>query len=442
MTDQQQTQALSMAFLHDYALDKQRRLSEDEQHILDRTKILFQQADEISVYLGGKAGRLGECIVETGLLNAMLQALQATGKAGIQVTIFVDGGVIELFNELLYQHYYWPQIHIIASTTSMVETDTQQANGKHRLAIDFHGGHDGMPILQVAESDTDSSRSLLAYLFRVGVRSYAQRGPVRRYADFIEELFSLPQGTIESEKAQPGILLAPEDEARYAFLSRELHMDSEAIQIVCFFQSVVLAKCYERWDEVMQLLCEYLAQHSPAQKVDFLIACGPDNDVPEGFKKADIEEWLQPFTGVNNNARVLVCSLPSLRDLALLIKHATLVLANDTGPGHIAGALGIHTVTPYLPGNIYSKQVWSSTLWHHGVTLEQHTLTYRELEAAVLWGKTDIINSIPPQDLHTAIQACLPLTRLFPQKKDGEAAPCIHPGGGIRRGGTSRAPAT
>jgi hypothetical protein len=424
----QQTQTLSMAFLHDYALDKQRGLSEDEQQILHQTKLLFQQADAISIYLGGKAGRLGECIVGTALLHATLQALQAIGKTGIAVTIFVDSGVIELFNELLYQDYYWPQIQIMAAATSMAETDTQQANGKHRLAIDFHGGHDGMPMLQIEErDDVDCSRSLLSDLFRVGVRSYAQRGPMRRYADFIEELFSLPQGTIDSEKAQPTLLLAPEDEVRYAFLSRELHMDSEAIQIVCFFQSVVLAKCYERWDEVMQLLCEYLAQHSPAQKVDFLIACGPDTDLPAGFKKADIAEWLQPFTGVNNNARVLVCSLPSLHDLALLIKHATLVLANDTGPGHIAGALGIHTVTPYLPGNIYSKQVWSSTLWHHGVTLEHHTLTFRELEAAVLWGKTDIINSIPPQDLHTAIQACLPLTRPFPKEThvhEVEASTC------------------
>jgi hypothetical protein len=402
-----QTGAISMAFLHEYALDHSRELSEHEQTILDRAKIAFQQADEVIIYLGGKAGRLGECIVGTGLLEATLQALRTRGKTGTLVTIIVDKGALALFDESSYQKYYWPQIHVLSSAQSPLE-GTRQANNKHILVVDFHGGHDGMPTLHNEYWSMEGSRTLLACLFRVGVRSYAQRGPIRRYADFVEELFSLPGGTIEGEKAQPHILLSTEDDAHYALLCRELRLDPQTMQIVCFFQSVVLAKCYERWDEVMLLLCTYLAQYFPTQKVQFLIACGPDDDLPEGFKQTDMELWLQHFTGVNNNAHVLVCSVPSLRDLALLIKHATLVLANDTGPGHIAGALGIHTVTPYLPGNIYSKQVWSSTPWHHGVTLQQHTLTFREVEAAVLWGNTDIINRIPPQDLQNAIYACLP----------------------------------
>ena len=265
-----------------------------------------------------------------------------------------------------------------------------------------------MPALLVKNGDAERSHTLLARLFRVGVRSYAQRGPVRRYADFVEELFTLPKGIIDDEHAQPRILLSAEDDARYAILASELGLDAQAIQIMCFFQSVVLAKCYERWDEVMLLLCEYLAKYFPPQKVEFLIACGPDDDLPMGFKKADMEAWLQDFTGVNNNACVLVRTTSSLRDLAILTKHATLTLANDTGPSHIAGALSTPTVTPYLPGNLYSKHVWSSTPWHRGVTLEKHALTFRELEAAVLWGNTDIINSISPQDLQEAICACLP----------------------------------
>src|ERR1700738_1555425 len=96
-----QAQAISMAFLHEYALDKQRGLSENEQKILDRTKTLFQQADEVILHLGGKAGRLGECIVGTGLLEATIQALHARGKAGTPISIVVDEKVIELFNEYL-----------------------------------------------------------------------------------------------------------------------------------------------------------------------------------------------------------------------------------------------------------------------------------------------------------------------------------------------------
>jgi hypothetical protein len=335
-------------------------------------------------------------------------ALGARGKAGTPISIVVDEKVTELFNERLYQEQYWPEIRVISSTKYMLEESTRQTNSKHILVLDFHGGHDGMPALRVEDVEMERSRTVLAHLFRVGVRSYAHRGSVRRYADFVEELFALPEGAIDGERAQPRLLLSAEDNARYIVLANELDLASQAIQIVCFFQSVVLAKCYERWDEVMLLLCEYLAKHFPRQKVNFLIACGSDDELPEGFKKADMEAWLQHFTGVNNNARVLVHALSSLRDLALLTRHAMLVLANDTGPGHIAGSLGTPTVTPYLPGNIYSKHVWSSTLWHYGVTLEHHTFTFRELEAAVLWGKTDIINSIPPEDLQKAIYTCLP----------------------------------
>jgi len=403
-----QANAISMAFLQEYALDKRRERLEDEQAILGKIKQLFQQTDEVIFHLGGKAGRLGECIVGTGLLEATMLALVANGKAATPISIVVDEGIMELFHEQLYQEQYWPKIRVISSTKYMSEIKAQQTNSKHVLVLDFHGGHDGLPVLQVEDAGMGRSRAVLANLFRVGVRSYAQRGPARRYADFVEELLTLPEGVIDGERAQPRLLLSPEDDARYILLANELGLDPQAIQIVCFFQSVVLAKCYERWDEVMLLLCEYLAEHFPRQKVDFLLACGPDNMQPEGFKKADMAAWLQDFTGINHNARVLVCALSSLRDLAILTKHAMLVLANDTGPGHIAGALGIHTITPYLPGNLYSRRVWSSTPWHHGVTLEPHTFTFHELEAAVLWGKTDIINSIPPEDLQKAIYACLP----------------------------------
>ena len=115
-----------------------------------------------------------------------------------------------------------------------------------------------------------------------------------------------------------------------------------------------------------------------------------------------MEEWLGDFHGVEANARVLICSSLSLRDLAILASHATLVLSNDTGPGHIAGAMSIPTVIPFLPGNIYSKKVWSSTLSHYGVTLDPSPYSFSELEAAVIWGKTDIINRIEPQHLCNA----------------------------------------
>jgi len=155
-------------------------------------------------------------------------------------------------------------------------------------------------------------------------------------------------------------------------------------------------------------LCEYMAQHFPQQKIDFLLACGPEEDLPESVKQAALSEEFQDFTGVRHNARVLVRTTPSLHELAILLSQAALVLANDTGPGHMAGALHIPTITPYLPGNIYSKRVWASTLWHHGVTLDPNPYSYRELESAVIWDNPEPISSIPPVDMLQQVLQCLP----------------------------------
>jgi ADP-heptose:LPS heptosyltransferase len=150
---------------------------------------------------------------------------------------------------------------------------------------------------------------------------------------------------------------------------------------------------------VMMQLCQYMAQRFPQEKINFLIACGPDDLHPEGLKRADFIEEFGDFRGVNGNAQVQVVATASLRDLALLTRHSVLALSNDTGPGHIAGALRIPTITPYLPGNIYSLKVWSSTLWHRGITLEPSPFSYQQIEAAVLWDRTHIIDSIPPEQL-------------------------------------------
>jgi hypothetical protein len=395
------TEKQTLAFLHDCALDKDRSLTEAEQVILQNIHSLLKQADEIVICLGGKAGRLGECIVGTALLEGTLQALRYVDRAGVPVHIFVDEGVADLFDRSC----------CIPSrqAADVRKCAAQIATYGNVVVLDFHGANDGMPYLQFMENPSGSEVpteqdehchvAILGQCFRVGIRSYADRGPERRYADFIETLFTLPAGTIDGRQAQPRLHLVDEDNICYAQLAQAFGLDLNALPIVCFFQSVVLAKCYERWDEVLQLLCEQLAFHMPRKRIDFVLICGPDEDLPQGMRKADMEEWLGDFHGVEANARVLIRSTSSLRDLAILTAHAVLVLSNDTGPGHIAGALGVPTVTPFLPGNIYSQKVWSSTLFHHGVTLDPNPYSFAELEAAVIWGKTDIINGIEPQHL-------------------------------------------
>jgi hypothetical protein len=409
----------TLAFLHNCALDKNRPLTETEYAMLQTIHSYLKQADEIIICLGGKAGRLGECIVGTALLEGILQVLRYMNKIGTPVCIFVDQGVADLFDVQLYQDTYYfnptreaADVQQCAFQSLTGSRRTQVTSDGNVVVLDFHGANDGMPYLQFIENPSrpevqagqgpHAHITILGQLFRVGIRSYADRGPERRYADFIETLFALPAGTIDGKQAQPRLLISDEGNVRYYQLAQTFGLNLEIPSIVCFFQSVVLAKCYERWDEVLQLLCEQLALSMPGQKINVVVACGPDANLPQGMRKADMEEWLANFHGVGANARVLICSTSSLRDLAILTSHAVLALSNDTGPGHIAGSLGIPTVTPFLPGNIYSKKVWSSTLFHCGVTLNPNPYSFSELEAAVIWGKTDIINRIEPQHLCNA----------------------------------------
>ena len=41
--------------------------------------------------------------------------------------------------------------------------------------------------------------------------------------------------------------------------------------IACFFQSVVAAKCYERWEEVMALTAAHVGQRFPGRRVNFFV---------------------------------------------------------------------------------------------------------------------------------------------------------------------------
>ncbi len=397
-----------LSFLAEKAVNEQRIFSIQEQHSLAFVSQSLRTTDMLLISLGGKAGRLGECIVASALLEGVLQALLFLHRS-IPVRINIDAGAASLFDQRLYQQRYWPQISVVSVEPALALDPVQElfsGNPQQVLTLDFHGSHDGMPSAQQYTSEREGilhTHISLANLFRVGIRNYAQRGPLRRYADFITELFSLPRASIEGTKAQPTLYLSAQERASYQQLLQTFQLGSYDFPIVCFFQSMVLAKCYERWDEVMHLLCAYYAAHNPQQVIDFIVACGPDAEQPAGFKKVDILAWFEDFHAQHENAHVHVVSIASLHELAIITSQARLVLSNDTGPAHMAGALGVSVVIPYLPGNLYSMRVWSSSLWHHGVTLDEQRYSYRELESAILWGKTDIIDSIPPQLLYQQI---------------------------------------
>lgn len=403
--------SLDLAFLHDRGLDPARPLAGDERRHLDAVRAEMASCDHVVVRMGGRAGRLGECVVATALLEGFLLALAALGKRRVPVRIAVDGPAAELFDAALYRDRHWPEIDVLALPAEDAEQAADGviavAAGRRTLVVDLHGGHDGMPALDVTTSG-GRRVATLARLFRAGVRAYASRGPVRRYAAFVEDLLALPSGTLDSLRAQPTVPLSHAERASYPALARAHGLRPGALPVVGFFQSVVPAKCYGWWEAVLGGICDDFAARFPGSQLDVVLACGPDDQNPDGVRYDDLRGEFAGFTGVRGNARAHVVRTPSLRELAVLATHSLLALSNDTGPGHIAGALGVPTVTPYLPGNVYSRRVWSSTLWHRGVTLEPNPYTRQQVEAAVLWNHTEIIDAIPPEALIAQALDALP----------------------------------
>jgi hypothetical protein len=318
----------------------------------------------------------------------------------------VDERVGDLFDTLVYQDAFWPRLQIVTSP----EAEHLDASSWHSLAfpadstlrLDLHGAHDGMPYLEEADGDM-----ALMHLSRAGIRCYARHKQLRRYADFIQDLLSLPPGAVDPRLAQPRIRLGALARARYSSLAQAVRWHEEALHIVCFFQSIVTAKCYQRWDEVLAALTDLVARQWPNRQMEILLACGPEEQQPAGFHMSDLKASFAGFTGTRRNALVRVEQIPLLCDLAVLLSRASLVLSNDTGPGHLAGALSIPTITPFLPGGVYSKEVWASSLWHHGVTLEPSPFTTREIESAVIWDDTAVIDRVPPESIVAEALTCL-----------------------------------
>lgn len=357
-------------------------------------------ADAVVVHIGGKAGRLGEAIIGTAFVEGTLRTLAAIGGRHTPVTVIVDTSIAELLSAAAYRARYWPEIAVMAATFGDVERSGAASfaipSARSVLVLDFHGEHDGQPSLDIV-TDADRRITTLASLNRQALRDYARYGQEQRYATFFRDLFLLPQGSLDGADIQSRIDISAADDARYPALARAFGLDIDALLIVCFFQSVVAAKVYERWEETMALISAHVASRFPGRPVNYFVACGPDTTQP--VHQEDLAAILGGFTGSAGNSRVVVAATPSLLDLAIILRHATLALSNDTGPGHLAGALGIPTITPFLPGTLYSQQVWASSRWHRGVTVSPNPYTFEQLKAEVFVGRNDIINTIDPAAL-------------------------------------------
>ena len=364
---------------------------------------VLADSSHVVLQLGGKFGRIGESIITSAFIYPVHEALLMLGRHDTKITLIVDRGVSCLYDRQLYSFNLGRQLDVIPADPSLSNSVAQKlcSSGEENIFLfDFNGGNEKHPQYMCLEFSNAKCRhriSVLSNLFRSSVRCFAALGALERYARFIEHILVLPSGSVDRNRSQPNILLGDQDELRYEQLMSQLAFDPSSINITCFFQSVVSAKCYGHWEDVLMGISNFLKRIRRDKMVNFIMACNSDDSQSQRFSAKDLREQFTGFSGANN-ARCVVCQI-SLRDVAIVSKHSVMTLSNDTGPAHIAGAVGTPVVVPFLPGNVYSMAVWSSSLPFRGLTLEPNPYRFDEIRDAVAYGYTHIIDSIQPEVL-------------------------------------------
>jgi len=153
-----------MPWLQQLALDSDYPLTKADERVVELAHAALLRTDAVELHLGGKAGRLGECIVETAFLDGILHLLEQLGKAGTPITIFVDEAASSLFDDATYADQFWPGVHFQPASDRAMNGEhgelltSDEHEPRHLLALDFHGTHEGVPYLQRSEQPRRAKR--------------------------------------------------------------------------------------------------------------------------------------------------------------------------------------------------------------------------------------------------------------------------------------------
>ncbi len=364
----------------------------------------LDSVDKVVLQIGGNGGRLGEGVLTSAFIHPIHEVLTKAGKPDTPIKLVIDQGLASLYPADLYSQELGRPVEVMTVMPVLSNFQVQglfTSEPGNLMVFDFHGGNGRRPsISRIHYSQGNDSRdvTVLSDLFKPAVRGFAGLGPEVRYSRFFEHMFALPEGSIDSAAAQPTILFDAKDTARYGELRQQLELRDDAVTIMCFFQSFVPAKCYGRWQEVLQEVSKYVAQVDPNRQIDCIMACAPSGNTRDRYTTEDIEAQFGDFEGTGN-IHCNVTKLPSLRDLAIVARHSNIILSNDTGPAHIAGAVGRPVIVPFIPGDVLSKNVWSSARSFKGITVEPSPYTSDEIVQALQEDDFTVIDSIPSSDL-------------------------------------------
>lgn len=318
----------------------------------------FRTSDEIYVVLGGA---IGDAVISTAYVKAIEESLRVAGK-NTPITVIVNQDHGNLYDGLASANVTIktaPRGQGAQTMQALLAASSQQ----HPIIFDFeHFLNEGPTI----EKTTQGAKNIttLNNLFPAAIEMYNNdTDPQRRYASFMEELLSLPASSIDANKAKPTVTLPANADAMYDALASKTGIDkANPNQIAIVVEASVPGKRYsmDKW----AALIEKMKTEYPGYQfnVIFNSAASPASGA---YAKTDIESSLSAH-GVLGDCHIIdggdASVVGELMDLAALFKHQKLVLGNDTGLGHIAGALeqGPSVITVFMPGR-FPPAFWVSS---------------------------------------------------------------------------------
>ncbi len=363
---------------------------------LKEARQALEKADRVYVVLGGP---IGDAVISTAYFSGIQEALAHLGK-NTPITLVVSNEQGDLFSGFASGN-----VTVLKTPQNGVERAwslSESLGDRNPLILGFDDYNGQSPTITSGEQMAGKNVTTITNLLASAIELYNnETDDTRRFSHYVEELFLLPKDSIDPDKAKPKIILPQNKDQLYEAFTTRTGIDRGKPQLAVVVEASMPGKRYsmEHWASVLS----QISQQHPQQQ--FNIIFNPQSQTP-GYTRTAIEDALRQ-AGVLDKAHLVS---GSLLELAVLLERQDVVLSNDTGLAHVAGALenGPPVVTLFLP-KVFTPKFWVSSKKQIPVTLPP------DEEAA-----------LPAVDPQESDEQKKPINKISPQKIAQKALELLH----------------
>lgn len=307
----------------------------------------LEQADR--VYFLMNAATIGDSVIATAYLSAVGEGFRTMG-INPPKTILTTHFLGRIFDNLL--HPGDTQVKTTAYRGLRFIRDEHEKEAmreKRSVVLDFQGmdWETPAPLLPVKIYGKRVTFAYRLYPTMITLYTNTTHGS-GRFARPIEDLFSLPEGSIDPEKAQPKLVL-PEnagDIYQQATSKNSLNPNDEQISIISEASNPDKRYPSVSWREV----------------AGAILKSRPDIHINIIYNPSHTADSYLRDIFLEGNLRNVHLVSGSLEELMVFLARQKLVLSNDTGLAHIAAAVvGGPRVLTLFQSKEFTPDVWVSS---------------------------------------------------------------------------------